>query len=150
MAKLNKGKAKEAAEATSGFEPVEDGVYHARLKEVDPTREGPKGPYWSWEFEIVEPGPAFKRKQWNNTSLGQAWSLKQTFDAFGVPTDTDTDEVVGKVVRIVLSTRTIQSGPREGELTNQVDRVIAADPDFELPEEIASTITNGAGAEEIF
>ena len=128
MAKLNKSTAGEVAKAATGFEPIEDGVYHAILKDVDATRNGPKGPYWSWEFEIVDEN-AKGRKQWNNTSLSQAWAFKQTFDAFGVPPDTDTDEIIGKLCKIVVSTRTIQDGPRKGETTNQVDRVQAPDED---------------------
>jgi hypothetical protein len=151
MAKLNKNSAKEVESAASGFDPLPDGAYHFILKDVDPSREGKAGPYWSWEFECVETGVvevavrdangqetgktkemALKgRRQWNNTSLSQAWSLKQTFDAFGVPADTDTDELLGtKPVKLVISQRVIQEGNRKGELTNNVDRVMPPDEDF--------------------
>lgn len=101
---------------------------------MDATREGPAGPYWSWEYEILD-GEFMDRRLWNNTTLAEnaQFGLKQTFDAFGVPTDTDTDELLGKVVRLSVSQRTIQKGPRTGELSNNVDRVMPPDPDFEVP-----------------
>lgn len=149
MAKLNKTMQKEVDNASSGFEPMPDGVYHFILKDVDATREGPKGPYWSWEFECIEE-PYKGRRQWNNTSLAQAWSLKQTFDAFGVPVDTDTDELIGKPVRLVLSTRVIQEGNRKGEPTNQVDRVRPADEDSEAVKEFVEAAESKARVDEIF
>lgn len=135
MAKLNKETAKKVDSAQDSFELIEDGTYHFRLRDVDPTGEGPKGPYWVWEFECVEE-PYLNRRQWNNTSLSEAAMgiFKATFKAFGVPVDTDTDELTGKLVRLVIGHRTIQSGNREGEVANQVTRVMPADSDFELPE----------------
>lgn len=138
MPKLNKAKAKktEAAEG-SGFDPLPDGAYHLRLRDVDASKpDGPAGPYWVWEFEVVEDGEWKKRRLWNNTSLSDAAAFKmaETFKAFGVPADTDTDELLGQVVLGIVSQRTIQKGARKGELTNQIDRLKPADPEFELPE----------------
>lgn len=143
MAKLNKklqGET-EKAEAATGFEPVPAGIYHLRLREVDTDREGPKGPYWTWEFESVEPqkedGPdTIGRRFWNNTSLAQKslGFMKATYEAFGVPLDTDTDDICGKIVKAKISIRTIQAGQRKGEYTNQIDQLMPADEDFELPE----------------
>lgn len=137
MAKLNKQMAKQVEEAEDGFALMEDGIYHFRLRDVDPTQEGPKGPYWVWEYECVEP-PYVNRRQWNNTSLSEASRgiFKATFKAFGVPVDTDTDEMIGSIVRLVIGHRTIQSGNREGEAANQVERVLPKSEDFELPEEL--------------
>jgi hypothetical protein len=121
--------------ASTSFEPIPEGAYHVRLLEVDASREGPAGPYWSWTFEIVEPGDYVGRRLWNNTSLSPqaAFKMKETFDAFGVPYDTDTDDMCGSVVKAMVSVRTIQAGARKGELSNQIDRLVAADPDFETP-----------------
>jgi hypothetical protein len=164
MAKLTKAMQKEVESADSGFTPLPDGVYHAVLKDVDPTRSGAKGPYWSWEYEIIEDleleveteGGGKKtvrtkgRKQWNNTSLSQQWSLKQTFDAFGVSVDTDTDELIGKPVRLVLSQRTIQDGPRKGEVTNQIDRVRPADPESEAVKELTASAQARKDVDDLF
>lgn len=139
-----------------GFTPVPDAAYHLRLRDVDPTREGPKGPYWSWDFEIVEPGRYEGRRLWNNTSLAKEalFSFQQTFKAFGVPVDTDTDDLLGQVVKGIVSTRTIQSGPRKGDPANQIDRLVPKDPDFEVPESMQSETAGVGGgqpnAEDLF
>jgi len=136
MAKLNQTQQKKVDSASDSFEPLPADAYHVRLVDVDATREGPKGPYWSWEFEVVEPGDYENRKLWNNTSLSKeaAFSFKQTFAAFGVESDTDTDDLCGQVVKAVVSIRTIQEGARKGDQANQIDRLVPADPDFEAPE----------------
>lgn len=136
MAKLNKEKAEQAAAAeSSSFDPIPDGAYHVRLRDVDTSREGKAGPYWSWEYEVVD-GEHKSRRLWNNTSLSEAamFKVKETFDAFGVETDTDTDDLLGSVVKVIVSTRTIQQGARKGEPANQIDRVVPKDEDFEVPE----------------
>lgn len=137
MAKLNKEMAKAVDAAQDGFELMDDGVYHFRLRDVDPTGEGPKGPYWVWEFECVEE-PYKSRRMWNNTSLSEAARgiFKATFKAFGVPVDTDTDELTGKLVRLVIGHRTIQSGAREGEVANDVKRVLPPESDFKVPDDM--------------
>lgn len=133
MPKLNRDAAKRVAEAEkNNFKPLDDGVYHVRLVDVDGSGEGPAGPYWTWEFDVVEPGVR-KAKLWTITSLSEAadFKLKETFEAFGVDTDTDTDDLIGGIVRAVVSTRTIQKGARKGELANQIDRLKPAVEDFD-------------------
>ena len=146
--KLNKKQAKEVGDASGGFDPLEDGVYHARLRSVEVSENaGPSGSfYWKWEFEVVEP-PYINRRLWTNTSLAKAaaFKLKELFDAFGEDTDTDTDELCGEVVRLVVSTRTIQQGARKGEISNQIDRVSPADEEFEIPEEAQAEATSVEG-----
>jgi hypothetical protein len=152
MAKLNNDKASATAESSSNFEPVEDGVYHARLMDVRTDGEGRSGPYWTWEYDIIEPGEAKGRKQWNNTSLADnaLWKLKETFDAFGVPTDTDTDDLMGGTVKLVISQRVIQAGSRKGEMGNQVDRVMPKDEDFKAEESEEASVSASGGKEDIF
>jgi hypothetical protein len=134
MAKLNKADAAAVQDTeSSSFEPLEPGVYHVRLVDVDASREGPSGPYWSWEFDVV----GSNRKLWNNTSLSEAarFKLKETFDAFGVDADTDTDDLIGEVVRAVVSTRVIQAGARKGEIANQIDRLSPPDEEYASDED---------------
>jgi hypothetical protein len=148
MAKLNKKMQGEVEKAQAGFTPMPDGTYHFRLRDVDSTRTGNKGPYWSWEYECVEE-PHVGRRQWNNTSLSEEslGFMKATFQAFDASLDTDTDELIGKIVRLQLTTRTIQPpSPRAGEQTNNVNRVLKPDPDFQLPESAAVTASAGAGS----
>ncbi len=143
MPKLNKKQAKGVDDASGSFEPLDDGVYHARLRSVEVSdNPGPSGShYWKWEFEVVEE-PYVNRRLWTNTSLAEAaaFKLKELFDAFGEDTDTDTDELCGEIVRLVVSTRTIQEGTRKGEVANQIDRVSPADEEFEAPEAAATAV----------
>jgi hypothetical protein len=153
MAKLNKTTAKKVDDAQAGFEPLPAAAYHLRLRDVDADRSGDKGPYWSWEFDVVEPGDYVNRRLWNNTSLSEEslGFFKQTFEAFGVPTDTDTDELLGEVIKGIVSIRTIERGPRKGELANQIDRLVPKDEDFEVPEEAnSSEASEQPEAEDIF
>lgn len=148
MPKLNKTMAKKAGEAESGFDPFQPGVYHVRLDKVDGTGEGAAGPYWVWEYTVVEPGPAENRKLWNNTTLAEhaLFGLNNTFDAFGVDPDTDTDELCGRVIRAQVEVTTIKSGARKGDLTNSVKKMLpkAEDFEYEAPAE------NGPSEEDIF
>jgi len=131
MPKLSKKTAKEVASNESNFEPLV-GTFHFRLRECD-ARESKSSdyPYWAWEYECVE-DEYFNRRVWNNTSLSPAaqFKLKETFDAFGVDTDTDTDELIGQIVRITCSAGTINAGEKKGQPTTVIQKVSPADPDF--------------------
>jgi hypothetical protein len=132
MAKLPKATAKAAAEAESGsFEALPAGPYIGKLTAVVTDKEGPSGPYWVWEFEVVSPDEFANRKLWANTSLSDkaVWKLKEMFDAFGYTTDSDTDELIGEQVKLMVSQRVIASGTRSGEMGNNVDRVLSYDAD---------------------
>lgn len=150
MAKLNKQLQKQTKDAeSSGFEPLPDGVYHAKLRDVDTTKAGNKGPYWSWEFEVID--EEFKgRRLWNNTSLSAAaaFKMKETFEAFGCDVDTDTDELIGQPVKVVVSQRVIQDGARKGEISNQVDRLKPADE--EVLAGVAADSESKKAVDEIF
>lgn len=126
MPKLNKQAAKEVAKQEGGsFEAIPPGTYLATLLKCE-VKEGPAGPYWKWEYRVDKPEEFANRRLFNNTSLAQnaLWKLNETFKAFGVATDTDTDELCGEQVRLIVSQQTIQSGNRKGETGNQVDRVL--------------------------
>lgn len=120
MPQLPGDKAAQVAEAESNGGLIEDGLYEMYLKDVEEAQGG-KGPYWKWTFAFPEDAPQYKNwHQWLNTSLTpeSAWRLKEAFDAFGVPTDTDTDTLVGKRVLVSIGSQTAQAGARKGELVN--------------------------------
>jgi hypothetical protein len=150
MPKMSKAVAKAAAEAagSSSFDPIPDGTYVVKLLGVDGSREGPSGPYWSWEFEVRDE-EYLGRKLWTNTSLSEkaAWKLKEAFDAFGADLDTDTDELIGRLCVAVVSIRTIQQGARAGEETNQIERLKLADEQQLAAHEISA---GGSAAESVF
>ena len=138
MPKLTSDKAQAVESAEDGFKPVPEGTYILQLVEDVDVREGGKGTYWRWTFEIPKshkidgedvPQEYAGRKFWTNTSLSEAayFKLKEVFKAFGVPTDTDTAELVGCRVKALIVTRTIQQGQRKGELGNEIDRLLPLD-----------------------
>lgn len=130
MAKLDKKTAARVAENEgSSYAALPEGRYLGALKNVDASREGPAGPYWSWEFDVVDPDEFDGRKLWVNTSLSPDadWKMKEMFDAFGVGTDTDTDELISEVVVLIVSQRVIEKGARAGQIGNNVDNVLPFD-----------------------
>lgn len=170
--KLSKDLQKQTDEAPeSGFPVFPEMAIHARLLAVTPSDgNGPSGhPYWTWEFEAVEDRDVecqvrtvkdgkedyatverntMGQKFWNTTSLSPqaAFSVKQSFDAFGVEYGTDTEELLGEVAKLQIGVRTIQQGDRKGELANQVNRVSPKDAEFEAPAAAAA----GAGGDDLF
>lgn len=124
---------KVAGTESSSFEALPADKYRSRLIDVE-QREGQKGPYWSWEYDVVD-GPFAGRKLWNNTSLSEKayFKLKEAFDAHGADPDTDTDELCGGIVVLAVSQRVIASGSRKGETGNQVDRVLPDTGEAENP-----------------
>lgn len=143
MPKLTKqtAKAVDKAEAASGSYLLPEGRYAARLNSVI-EKPGKVAPYWVWEFVDLHDTEGVKRpgKQWNNTSLSDKslGFLKATFEAFGYTSDSDTEEMVGEWVVLVLTQEPIASGPKAGQLRNTVSSLQefdAADWDFD-PEEL--------------
>lgn len=130
MPKLSAALAKSVAkeEASDGLKPLPADLYDARLVKVE-SLEGAasKKPYWKWTFEIVDPMPGHYQKQFVNTSLQEQakFKLAEVFAAFDVPTNTNTDELLGEMVTLVVVERIIEGGQHAGEIGNEVTRVIA-------------------------
>lgn len=129
MPKLNDDVAEKVNEAEDGFAPVEEGVYTLELMEDVEVKEGRVAPYWRWTFEIPEGEQYAGRRFWTNTSLSDNafWKLKEAFDAFGVPTNTDTEDLVKRRVKALITIRTIEKGQRQGQLTNEIDKLMPLD-----------------------
>ena len=123
MPKLNSKQAKQVEEADSSFELLEAGVYLASLNAVT-EKKGAAGPYWEWEFVICETdeGEELERKPkiWENTSLSEKaiWRLASMFEAFEVPTDTDTEDLLGMYVMVNVGQEVVEGGARAGQLRN--------------------------------
>lgn len=142
MPKLNKTQQKtvEKAEAwgDGSFQPLEVGRYAARLAKVE-SRLGPKGEYWSWEFDAIHDveGNAHGGRLWHTTSLGaaSAGSLKSTFEAFGYSVDSDTDEMIGEWATLSVDIEMASQGKRAGQRVNRVRGVaefIPSEFDFDV------------------
>ena len=127
MPKLSSNVAAQVEEAEGGdFEPIPEGVYTAVLAEEVEAVAGQKGTYWKWIFKITQEGEGKGRKMFLNTSLSEAahWKLKEVFSAFGVAADTDTDELIGKEVKLHVVQEIAEAGKRKGEMVNQVSQVL--------------------------
>jgi len=105
----------------NAYPVLDPGVYHCRLFDVK-VGEGKAGPYWNWEYHL-EGGSA---RFWNITSLSEKarFKMKETFDAFGVSADTNTDMLLGRSVNLQIGIGTITGGAREGQQRNEVIQVL--------------------------
>lgn len=136
MPKLNAETAKQVDKAEDGFKPIPDGVYVLELMQDVEVAEGPSGTYWKWTFQIPEDADEFGgRRFWMNTSLSSAafWKLKETFQAFGVATDADTEDLVKKRVKGIIINTVIQKGPKKGQERNEIDKLMPLDSKDEGP-----------------
>lgn len=127
MPKLSSSMADKVDEVESStFEAIPEGIYRAVLEGEVEVVQGAKGPYWKWVFKIVEEGEGKGRKMFVNTSLSESalWKLKEVFDAFGEPTSTDTDDLIGREVKLFVVQKPYEQGARAGEMGNEVKNVL--------------------------
>lgn len=155
MPKLGNDLAEKVENAEDGFKPVPDGIYVAQLMEDVDVREGDKGTYWRWVFQVPteHEGDELEysgRRFWLNTSLSEAafFRLKEVFAAFGVPTNTDTDELVGRKVKLLIGSTIIQRGQRKGEPSNEIQKVLPLD--HEVAATSADSGKGGSSEEPLF
>ncbi len=138
MPKLNAKQAKQVAstdawEAGTGRVLLDEGRYAAQLFKVT-ERDGREHPLWSWRFVNVhnQDGDLMGRTNlFHSTSLSpKAYGgLKQTFDAFGYTTDSDTDEIIGEWVVLYVRQEIQEQGQNAGQRVNRVASVSPFDPD---------------------
>ncbi len=130
MPQLNKKKAKAVESASGGFRTVPDGVYTARLTDVK-VKPGAEADVWWAFFTIDEGGDHDDVELLSFLSLSDkaAWKMREFFDAFGVPADTHTDELLGEKIRLSVSLGTAQQGKNKGKPQNSVDSHLALDGD---------------------
>lgn len=155
MPKLGKDLAEKVENAEDGFKPIEEGVYILQLTEDVEVKTGAKGPYWRWVFEIPEKHEDQElahagRKFFLNTSLSEAafFKLKELFGAFGVPTDSETEDLVGRRIKGHITVRTIQAGDRKGELTNDVSKTFPLDHDETVEQKKQEAAANSGSSED--
>jgi hypothetical protein len=133
MPKLDKEQAKRVEDNDGSFPPLEEGMYVGTLMEVRVSDQpGDSGyPFWTWIFSELF---AADDEDWDNptstvpgsafhvTSLSpkSEFKMAETFQAFGVPADTDTDDLIGEKIRLYMEQRVIEKGPRAGQIGNNV------------------------------
>lgn len=134
MPKLTKKQAKAVDNSDSEFPLLDAGLYWLVLNKVV-EKKGQQAPYWEWEFSIVtnEDGEDLQSagRIWENTSLSEKaqWRLKSMFDAFGVPTDTDTEDLIGHGIWANIGQEIQQEGARKGQMVNTFLSAIPAAED---------------------
>lgn len=118
------------SDLTGGFTLVDEDLYLIRLTKVAvasrPDKNGNMRWNWSWEIERGQvTGDKFKGKS-QRCSTGftedQAWYPHSIFEAFGVKSNVNTDTLLGKTVCSLITQREIESGPRKGQITNDLSQ----------------------------
>lgn len=124
MPRLNENLASAIDETESGG-ILEPGVYDVVLIEVE-ARPGREFPMWTWKFEIPSGQPRAGRQFYHNTSLSEKsrWKMKEAFDAFGVPANTDTDLLVGRRCKALIVKVIAEQGKRQGQFVNQIQELM--------------------------
>ena len=154
MAKLTKqlaNQAEAAKDEVPDFSPVQPGVYLCKLREVDTSRSGPAGPYWTWEFETVGAGDEPEGKRfWDNTSLSEKaiGRVGKMFEAFGLDATHDTDECIGHLVAVEVKIGTIKTGDNAGNKRNEVVGVFPPDVHAWYEEYAEQTAQGGTSADD--
>ena len=125
MPQLNETKAAEVHDVENRGGILEPGVYEVVLKDVE-ARPGKVAPMWTWKFEIPEGHPRAGRQFFHNTSLADnaLWKLRETFDAFGVDTTTNTDTLIGRKCKALVYKSIAEQGKRQGQFVNAIQELM--------------------------
>jgi hypothetical protein len=125
MPQLNETYASGIDEQPQSVGVLEPGVYEAVLVEVV-AKPGKVAPLWSWRYEVAPGQVGEGRTMFNNTSLSEEarWKMKETFDAFGVPANTNTDRLLGQRVKLLVAKVIAQQGKRQGRFVNEIQEVM--------------------------
>jgi hypothetical protein len=132
MPKLSGEASKQVAAAEGGGarEPLPEGKYRARLIDVESTKSKAGNPMWVWKFEVeVGPTPdAAGRWLWERTAIQEntMWKIRQVFDAFGAPADTDTDDLIGSTVDLMVGQTVAERGKMQGKIVNEITEFLPA------------------------
>lgn len=129
MAQLTTDMASTVEKAEDPFGLIDEGTYLVRLEKDVDVKDGSNAPYWQWTF-VIEPGQPFAgRKITHRTSLADNafFRLRQTFEAFEVPASTNTEELVGKTIRLKMIAKVSNFGQRAGEWVNEIKATLVSD-----------------------
>lgn len=151
MPKLNGAAAKAASESAENapageFPILDEGTYRLRLTGVEVSKVGqskdPKlvgAPVWIWKYDLSpddESGTSVSAKFWDRRTLAPKGAesydflnglFVAPFDAFGVPVDTDTDDLIGRDLRAYVVQQVAKGGKRAGKIVNQIESLLPLD-----------------------
>lgn len=136
MPKLNPTKAaevKKAGEEGSKFTLLPIGFFVVKLTDVEGTESAKGKPMWVWKFETREylsGQPLVDGKEmnpvgkevWYRTVIQEntLWDLDRVFAAFDAEPDTDTDELVGDEIVVMIDQSVITGGKSKGKMGNEI------------------------------
>lgn len=117
-------RAAEQAAEEGGPAPIPEAIYLTRLYEVEaPDKDGPSGyPYWLWRVRVEDEG--YKGKELamvTSLSPKAQFAFGNAFAAFGVPADTNTDELLGRLIRASVSITVQTKGQYAGAKQNSIN-----------------------------
>ena len=142
MPKLNSAKAAEVKKAgEEGAFPVFP-IGLTKLKLADVTTGSTKrtgDPMWTWNFKYVEfldaytpepgeeekphPTERYEGKKVNYFTVLRddlLWDLDRVFAAFDADPDTDTDDLIGEEIVVMMDQQLIESGRSKGQMGNNI------------------------------
>lgn len=131
MPKLLPAKAaevKKAGEEGSKFTLLPIGKFRVKLTDVESTESAKGKPMWVWKFETVEfldgtsDGSNKGKEVWYRTVIqdNTLWDLDRVFAAFDADPDTDTDDIVGDEIVVMIDQEMITGGKSKGKMGNSI------------------------------
>lgn len=133
MPKLSSENAKKVAEVEDNggggnYGPIPEGKYRVRLLEVESAKTAKGAPKWVWKFETTDPAENSGRWLWEHTAIQDStmWKVRQVFDAFGVPADTDTDDLIGNSIDVMVGVEIAGAGKMKGKEVNTIREFLPA------------------------
>lgn len=159
MPKLNPTKAQEvkkAGEEGSKFTLLPIGKFRVKLTDVESTESRAGKPMWVWKFETVEhldgttDGSNKGKELWYRTVIqdNTLWDLDRVFAAFDAEPDTDTDDIIGDEIVVMVDQEMINGGKSKGKMGNTITDFFTLADGLAKNDDEFETIGDGDGEDE--
>lgn len=104
-------------------EPLEEGVYHLRIANVEETTSSTGNPMLKVEYDVMDVDGS--RKLWDNYVLIDKclWKVKELFDAIGVDTSELVEMDVTELIGMEVNGKVIQE-TYNGDIVNRIKKVM--------------------------
>lgn len=104
-------------------EPLEEGVYHLRIANVEETTSSTGNPMLKVEYDVMDVDG--NRKLWDNYVLIDKclWKVKELFDAIGVDTSELVEMDVTELIGMEVNGKVIQE-TYNGDIVNRIKKVM--------------------------
>lgn len=113
------------------FEAMPEGYYLCRVKSIKLSAKAGASGYKQWVivWVVIEPKKWAKRTVWDRRSLSPAaaFKMRELFDALGFEYDSDSSELVGEKCVVQLVQVEIESGPKKGDMSEDVEELFSAE-----------------------